>query len=170
MVRIIQAETPEDVDQASSLFREYAATLGVDLSFQNFDRELATLPGDYAPPGGRLFLAFVEVAAEESARVAGGKPAGCVALRKIEGDICEMKRLYVKPDCRGCGAGKALAEAAITAARAIGYRRMRLDTLPQMSQAQELYRALGFREIPAYRFNPVSGTRYFELALAEPRG
>ncbi|HUJ30905.1 MAG TPA: GNAT family N-acetyltransferase [Candidatus Acidoferrum sp.] len=157
MVRIVSAETAEAVRQAAMLFREYAASLGVDLSFQDFDRELAGLPGDYAPPSGRLLLAFVGETPE---------PVGCIALRRIDAETCEMKRLYVRPQSRGHGAGRVLAEGVIHAAREIGYRRMRLDTLPQMAEAQALYRALGFREIPPYRYNPVAGTRYFELPLS----
>jgi ribosomal protein S18 acetylase RimI-like enzyme len=159
MLRIKSAETPEEVALAAALFREYAASLGVDLSFQHFDEELASLPGDYAPPGGRLLLAYFSPE--------GGREglAGCVALRALDRDICEMKRLYVRPEFRGRRVGKNLAEAVIEAAREIGYRAMRLDTLPQMGEAQKLYRALGFREIPPYRFNPIVGTRYFEMEL-----
>lgn len=155
-LRIERADSPESLQFAAALFREYASSLGVDLSFQDFDRELASLPGAYAPPHGRLFLLFTGDASQ---------PAGCVALRKLDNMTCEMKRLYVRPEFRGCGAGRKLAEAAIEAARESGYRAMRLDTLPQMTAAQSLYHLLGFREIAAYRFNPVPGTRYFELAL-----
>jgi putative acetyltransferase len=177
MVRIISAETDEAVKQASVLFREYAAALGVDLSFQNFDQELASLPGDYAAPDGRLFLALIDEA--PSAELGSSSStsftsftsstspsvAGCIALRKIDAETCEMKRLYVRPEFRGHGAGRALAHAVIAAACEIGYRRMRLDTLPQMTEAQGLYRDLGFREIPPYRHNPIVGSRYFELGL-----
>lgn len=175
MLRIIDAETDEAVAQVSVLFREYAESLGVDLSFQNFEHELATLPGDYAPPEGRLFLgitgdARAHVPDDSSTpsfvtSLSSESVAGCIALRKIDSEICEMKRLYVRPQFRGRGAGRALTDAAIKAALEIGYRRMRLDTLPQMAEAQALYRAVGFREIPPYRYNPVVGTRYFELAL-----
>jgi putative acetyltransferase len=184
MLRIVSAETKETLEQASVLFREYAASLGVDLSFQNFDRELATLPGDYTPPSGRLFLAAFDEAdssatnaeAESARPLSSISPAssawsasltlaGCVALRKFDDEVCEMKRLYVKPQFRGHGLGLHLAKAVIEAARQVGYRSMRLDTLPQMTQAQALYRALGFREIPPYRHNPVVGTLYFELEL-----
>jgi putative acetyltransferase len=177
MLRIISAESAQAVREASLLFREYAASLGVDLGFQNFETELATLPGDYSPPAGRLFLSVrVESAVaptDRDPRMKTASPAffssvsivGCIALREFAGDICEMKRLFVRPAFRGCGAGRALAEAVIAAAREIGYRQMRLDTLPQMQQAQALYQALGFREIPPYRHNPVPGTRYFELTL-----
>jgi putative acetyltransferase len=174
MLRIINAETDEAVAQVSILFREYAASLGVDLSFQDFEHELATLPGDYVPPDGRLFLGTADDARlhvrDGSARsltslISSEAVAGCIALRKIDREICEMKRLYVRPQFRGHGAGRALTDAVIKAARKIGYRRMRLDTLPQMAEAQKLYRALGFREIQPYRYNPVVGTRYFELEL-----
>lgn len=154
MLEIIAAEGSEAVRDASLLFREYAASLTVNLSFQNFEDEVAALPGDYAPPTGRLFLAHVEQ-----------EIAGCVALRRIDGDTCEMKRLYVRPGFRGHKLGVRLTQAVIDAARAIGYKRMRLDTLPEMQQAQKLYQALGFREIPPYRYNPVPGTRFFELTL-----
>jgi len=157
MLRIILAEINEHIGQISVLFREYAAALAVDLSFQNFAKEVASLPGDYAAPHGRLLLAI----ADRDVALC----AGCVALRKIDSEVCEMKRLYVRPGFRGKGAGRALAEAAIREAREIGYRLMRLDTLPQMADAQALYRAFGFYEIPAYRYNPVAGTRYMELHL-----
>jgi putative acetyltransferase len=168
MLRIISAETDEAVRQASVLFREYAASLGVDLSFQSFEQELASLPGDYAAPDGRLFLAVLDEApTAELGRSSSTSPriAGCIALRKIDAETCEMKRLYVRPEFRGHGAGRALAQAVIEAAREIGYRRMRLDTLPQMTEAQALYCALGFREIAAYRHNPIVGSRYFEIEL-----
>lgn len=134
---------------AAALFREYATSLGVDLSFQHFEEEVASLPGDYAPPRGRLLLAN----------------DGCVALRPFDGDICEMKRLYVRPAARGTGLGRALVERVIDEARTIGYRAMRLDTLPSMTLAAVMYRQFGFREIAPYRFNPVKGTKYFELEL-----
>lgn len=179
MLRIIDAETDEVVAHVSALFREYAASLGVDLSFQNFEHELATLPGEYTPPDGRLFLGIASDvrphASDDSlcctTAISVGSVAGCVALRKIDNEICEMKRLYVRPEFRGLGAGRCLAHTVIKAATEIGYRRMRLDTLPQMAEAQALYRALGFQEIEPYRYNPVVGTRYFELALwpDEPR-
>jgi ribosomal protein S18 acetylase RimI-like enzyme len=153
-LRIVQAESVEMVEAARALFQEYAASLGVDLCFQNFDRELASLPGDYASPGGRLLLAY-----------SGEEIAGCVALRRLDHTTCEMKRLYVCPAFRGKKIGHALTLAVIAAARGIGYHRMLLDTLPTMTEAQSLYAALGFRDIAAYRPNPVPGSRFLELLL-----
>ena len=153
-MRLIHVETAGEVEAARTLFEEYSDATGVDLCFQNFGQELATLPGDYAPPSGRLILAYD-----------GEEAAGCVALRKVDDAVCEMKRLYARPAFRGTGLGRTLAERVVEEARAIGYERMRLDTLPTMRPAIALYRSLGFKEIEPYRFNPVEGTLYMELGL-----
>ena len=145
---------PEEIPVAHALLSEYAESLGVDLSFQGFEHELAGLPGDYAPPRGAFLLATHE-----------GAVAGCVALRTFEADACEMKRLFVRPAFRGLGLGRTLARAILDEARRIGYGRIRLDTLPSMTEAIALYRALGFREIAPYRSNPVPGTLFMEAAL-----
>lgn len=150
-----QAESPAQIAQARELFLEYAKSLGFSLCFQNFDLELANLPGDYAPPEGRLLLVEYE-----------GRLAGCVALHKLSNDICEMKRLYLRSQFRGKGFGRVLADRIIAEARAIGYKRMRLDTVePVMKDAVAMYRRLGFQEIAAYCANPIAGALYMELEL-----
>jgi ribosomal protein S18 acetylase RimI-like enzyme len=159
MLRIRPARTPQEIEAARSLFREYGASLGFSLCFQSFDLELASLPGDYAPPSGRLLLANWLDGEEEQL-------AGCVALHRLQDGICEMKRLYVRPAFRGKGIGQALAAAAVAEGREIGYRQMRLDTVPSvMGMAVALYRGMGFREISAYRVNPIAGAIYMELDL-----
>ena len=150
---IVDAEIPRQLELVRTLFQEYSDSLDVDLGFQDFENELAGLPGDYVPPGGALLLAEQE-----------GEVIGCVALRWQEEGICEMKRLYVRPAGRGAGAGRRLAEAVIDRARELAYASMRLDTLPSMQAAQALYRKLGFIEIGAYRDNPVC-TQFYELDL-----
>jgi len=157
MATIRQAQTPEDLQAIRELFAEYAVSLGIDLGFQDFARELSTLPGAYAPPAGRLLLGQV-----------GSEVAGCVGLRPLEPGVCEMKRLYVRPAFRGQQLGQALAETVIAEARQLAYTCMRLDTLPTMRDAQGLYRRLGFRDIPAYRYNPVPAAVFLELELGAP--
>jgi GNAT superfamily N-acetyltransferase len=157
--RLIQATTEERVRLARDLFEEYAASLGFDLAFQGFPAELAGLPGEYAPPAGRLLLAECD-----------GRLAGCAALRPMGGGACEMKRMYVRPEFRGRGIGRLLAVTLIEEARGIGYERMLLDTIAFMKEAIVLYRSLGFREIAPYRHNPVAGAAFLHLALRRPPG
>lgn len=154
MIFCSKAKSAEDVERARELFREYQAALGVDLGFQNFESELANLPGEYAPPAGRLLLARE-----------GNGVAGCVALRRLSRGVCEMKRLYLREEFRGRGRGRFLAESILREAREAGYRAMRLDTLPSMSAAIPLYRSLGFVEIAPYRSNPIPGALFFEKEL-----
>lgn len=154
MVRVIRAESSEHYEAARRLFEEYAASLGFDLDFQDFRTEVTTLPGSYAPPSGSILLA-------ES----NHHPVGCVGLRKVDDEVCEMKRLYVIPRERGRGIGRRLATAFIDDARTLGYLRIRLDTVPSMRVARELYASLGFREIEAYRYNPIEGATFMELSL-----
>jgi putative acetyltransferase len=154
LLTIRDAHEGEALVAARQLFEEYAASLGISLCFQGFDEELASLPGRYAPPRGRLLLAW-----------RGNESAGCVALRPLEAGTCEMKRLYVRPAYRTGGVGRLLAERVIREAVIAGYRRMRLDTLPIMETALQLYHRLGFREIAPYTTNPVEGAVFLELQL-----
>ena len=154
MVRLDPATSAADLDAVRQLFQEYADSLGVDLNYQGFEREVRELPGDYAPPVGTLLLARRD---EDI--------VGCVGVRRFDERTAEMKRLYVRAAGRGLGLGRTLAEAAISFAKDAGFERMRLDTLPQMQRAQELYRTLGFVSIEPYRFSAVPGTVYMELAL-----
>jgi ribosomal protein S18 acetylase RimI-like enzyme len=158
MLRIQSVAFKNELVQIRNLFIEYANSLGFDLSFQNFQKELEELPGEYAPPSGRLLLAFHD-----------SDVAGCVALRKMSEGICEMKRLYVRPSFRGLGVGKALATEVIADACDIGYKWMRLDTVPAMQTAISLYVSLGFREIEPYRYNPIQGAKFMERDLTKYR-
>lgn len=154
MINIITADSNELILKTKELFQEYASSLGFDLSFQDFEKEMATFPVQYAPPQGRLCLAQYR-----------HEIVGCVGLRDLGGGICEMKRMYVKPNYRVQGLGRALAKAIINEARNIGYTHMRLDTIPSMKAAVSLYTSLGFKEIEPYRFNPIEGARFMELEL-----
>jgi ribosomal protein S18 acetylase RimI-like enzyme len=156
MFAIRPITAPADIATVRLLFQEYADSLGVDLCFQDFETELATLPGAYRPPSGALLLAE-----------RGGEAAGCIAMRPFEPPaVAELKRLYVRPRARGAGMAVALTEAVLRLAREAGYARIRLDTLPTMAAAQALYRRLGFREVAPYRANPIPGALYMEYDLA----
>ncbi len=157
------ASSKSAVASAAALMREYAAFLGADLSFQHFEEELASLPGKYAPPAGALLLA--SFAPSGGAAAGSLLVAGCVAMRPLEAGVCEMKRLFVRPEFRGSGAGKALASAIIEAARKAGYRAMRLDTLDRLGEAVGLYEAMGFRRIDPYYDNPLPGALFWEKDL-----
>jgi ribosomal protein S18 acetylase RimI-like enzyme len=152
--KFIKADSDRHFGIAKELFSEYARDLGFDLEFQDFEEEIADLPFHYGPPDGCILLAFYE-----------GAPAGCVALRKLEEGICEMKRLYVKPEFRGKGLGKTLSTMILDEAACAGYELMRLDTLASMKEAMALYRNLGFYEIEAYRFNPFDNAVFLEKKL-----
>jgi len=149
-----RADLPEDLPVVRELFGEYGQTLGVDLSFQGFDQELATLPGKYAPPHGMVIIARSD-----------GKPCGCVAMRRIDEWTCEMKRLYVRPESRGLRVGGELVRRIIQSAELRGYQYMRLDTLPSMTSAVSLYRSSGFQEIEPYIYNPIPGALFMEKRL-----
>jgi GNAT superfamily N-acetyltransferase len=154
-VDIVQVRGEADIASVGKLFREYAASIGVDLEYQGFSSELATLPGQYAPPSGDLLVANVN-----------GEAAGCVALRALDQSTLEMKRLYVRPSARGTGLGKLLVETAISIARQNGYVELRLDTLASMASARRLYGAMGFVEIQPYGNAFLPGTRFYSLSLA----
>ena len=148
------ARFPDDLSRVQSLFREYADSLGIDLSFQGFEQELASLPGKYSPPDGDSWLAEHD-----------GATVGCVAMRPLAGRTCEMKRLFVRPQFRGLSLGRQLAETVLAAAVEKGYQRICLDTLPSMTQAQELYRQMGFVEVESYCHNPVPGAVFMAKEL-----
>ena len=154
MLEIYPAETNEDITKVKELFVEYAESLGFDLGFQNFQEEAANLPGKYAPPEGSLLLAKYR-----------DQTAGCVALRRLTGGICEGKRLYVRPQFRGLKIGRKLVEAGIAVARKMGYSSIRGDTVASMQIAQALYASLGFKEIEPYCYNPIEGAKFIELKL-----
>jgi putative acetyltransferase len=157
VLNLFEARDEHDIQQARTLFREYESGLGISLCFQNFDNELKNLPGDYAPPDGRLFLA-----------TENDQLAGCIAMRKLDPPVCEMKRLFVRPEYRGTGLGRALADKIIDEARKLGYTKMRLDTLPgRMDKAIALYRSIGFVEIAPYYTNPVADAKFMELDLVK---
>ena len=152
---ITKVASEQDLADTIKLFEAYAVSLGIDLTFQDFASEMAEMPGKYAPPTGTLLLA----------RNADSEAIGCVGLRQLQGDICEMKRLYIDPQGRGTGLGKALAQEVVKEAKRLGYAAMRLDTLPSMSSARGLYKSLGFVEIKPYYKTPIEGTIFLELEL-----
>ncbi|MFH1941643.1 MAG: GNAT family N-acetyltransferase [bacterium] len=154
MIEFIQVESKEQLRFVRELFDEYVESLGFELDFQDYRKEFDELPGEFAPSEGRLVLVLVD-----------GQSAGCVGLRRMDDAVCEMKRMYVRPDFRGRGIGRGMAELLIEEARKIGYKTMRLDTIDSTREAISLYRSLGFREITPYRFNPMEGAKFFELAL-----
>jgi len=167
-IAIVPADNPVRIEAVRKLFKEYAASLSFNLCFQSFEEELARLPGEYTPWSGMLLLGLVD-----------DQVGGCVAFHRLDGgmagahvalsgesDVCEMKRLYVRPEFRGCGLGRALIEAILNCAAAVGYLKIRLDTVPcEMGKAVQIYQKLGFVEIPPYRANPIPGAKYMELDL-----
>lgn len=159
IVAVNRRSNPQLLGEVRRIFEEYAASLDIDLCFQGFAEELERLPGEYSPPEGRLYLALA------GAPAAGARVVGCIALRPLEEGVGELKRMYVRPECRGQGLARRLCARLLAEARRIGYRRIRLDTLSTMEAAIALYRSLGFREIPAYRYNPIPGALYLELEL-----
>ncbi len=157
-MRLKQVQTKKEIEEVRSLFREYEAFLDVDLCFQSFEEELASLPGKYSRPNGDLFIG-----------IDGEKTVGCVAVRKLADGVCEMKRLFVRPEARGKGLGRKLATEIIIAARELGYSLMRLDTLDKLTNAMHLYETLGFRKTAPYYENPLFGVVYWELELQEEK-
>lgn len=155
MIKLVEAESPDEFKIAIYLFKEYAAQIGVDLEFQNFSGEIENIESQYSKPKGVLFLANQD----------GNFPIGCFAIRELDDTICELKRMYLKKEGRGLGVGKQMLRKAIEIARQMGYSKMRLDTLPTMTAAINLYQHTGFYEIDPYRFNPIAGTKYFEINL-----
>jgi putative acetyltransferase len=158
VIEFVEARFPRDRDAVVGLFRAYAASLSTNLCFQGFDAELAGLPGDYAPPDGRLFLVRE-----------GDVFLGCGALRRLDATTCEMKRVYLDPPARGRGAGRGLVQKILGAARDVGYHKVWLDTLPELVEARALYRKLGFQDIAPYNDNPVPGVLYFGFDLRASR-
>lgn len=155
MVRLKEARSDKDYETGTELFREYASQIGVDLEFQDFSKEIGNIRSQYARPGGILFIAYDT----------DKTPLGCFGIRRLEDSICELKRMYLRKEARGRGLGKQLLARSIRMAKALGYKRMRLDTLPGMQTAIGLYKKAGFYEIDPYRFNPVAGTKYMEIKL-----
>ncbi|MCC0640510.1 GNAT family N-acetyltransferase [Clostridioides sp. ES-S-0048-02] len=154
ILKFVEENDLENLENVKILFTEYSNSLNIDLCFQDFNNELKTLPGKYKKPSGSLILAFVDE-----------NLAGCVALKKLEDDVCELKRLYVRDKFRGLKIGKILLEEIVKEAKKIGYTYMRLDTLPSMKSAQGLYEKIGFYDINPYTYNPIEGARYMELKL-----
>ncbi|MEM6629810.1 MAG: GNAT family N-acetyltransferase [Bacteroidota bacterium] len=157
-VSIQEARTPKAYEMGKVLFEEYARELQVDLSFQNFEEEMERIQEQYGKPSGCLYIVFGEK--EE--------PVGCFGIRKWDGKVCELKRMYIHTRYRGYGLGKRLLKKSIVVGRQLGYQTMRLDTLPTMNSAISLYKSVGFYEIDPYRYNPIEGTKYFERQLTEP--